>query len=63
MKHIFLCEAEATVFTISLSSPPSGCQISVASSSTFSGEKALVVEGRTAKWAGPEAGNPDFVQF
>ena len=39
-----------------------GCQISV-SFSSFSGEKALGVEGRTAKWAGPEAGNHEFVQF
>jgi len=33
-----------------------GCQISVSSSSTFSGEQALLVEGRSAKWAGPDAG-------
>ena len=32
----------------------------MSSSSTFSGAQALVVEGRTAKWAGPDAGEDDI---
>ena len=59
--EIFLSMSDRSkVFTFPLWS---GCQISVSTSSIFSGKKALVVEGRTAKWAGPDAGNRVFVQF
>jgi len=33
-----------------------GCQLSLSTSSPFSGAQALAVEGRSAKWAGPDAG-------
>ena len=36
-----------------------GCQLSLSTSSPFSGAQALAVEGRSAKWAGPDAGDDD----
>ena len=36
-----------------------GCQLSLSTSSPFSGDHALAVEGRSAKWAGPDAGDDD----
>ena len=60
----WLLKTESTIFRFACHclywSPDcqlTGCQISVSSSSTFSGEQALLVEGRSAKWAGPDAGH------
>ena len=52
----WLLKTESTIFLIP-DCQLTGCQISVSSSSTFSGEQALLVEGRSAKWAGPDAGH------